>query len=264
MQKLLKRIDEYKQLIDTKRPLKPEEVKELDSYYRIGITYSSNAIEGNTLTLTETKVLLEDGITVGGKPIKDCYEATGHAKAYDYMLKAARSKPFAFSEDMIKRFHYLFYLNIDAEKAGKYRDHQVFITGTEYLPPAPQDVPELMAEFVAELTAKEKVLHPVMLAAYAHRRLVDIHPFTDGNGRCARLLMNLILINKGYQLVTIPPVLRFDYITALKAAQRQTNPSDESFNTLIANCELEAQRDYCRMFHIKPPKNKDLSEERYN
>ena len=91
MQNILKRIDEYKNLIDTKRPLKPEEVQELDDYFRIGTTYSSNALEGTTLTITETKVLLEDGITVGGKPIKDCYEATGHAKAYDYMLKIARS-----------------------------------------------------------------------------------------------------------------------------------------------------------------------------
>lgn len=164
--------------------------------------------------------MLEDGLTVGGKPIKDCYEATGHAKAYDYMLEKARSAPFDFGEDVIKRFHYLFYVNIDAEKAGKYRDHQVFITGTEYIPPKPEDVPELMTEMIAELKAKENVLHPVLLAAYAHKRLVDIHPFTDGNGRCARLLMNLILINKGYQIATIPPVRRHEYISALQLSQR--------------------------------------------
>lgn len=259
MQKLLKRIDEYKKLIDTKRPLKPEEVKELDSYYRIGITYSSNALEGNTLTLTETKVLLEDGITVGGKPIKDCYEATGHAKAYDYMIEAARSEHFSFSEDMIKRFHYLFYSNIDVDKAGKYRDHQVFITGTEYIPPVPERVPDLMRQLVEDLQKRESTMHPIELAAYAHRRLVDIHPFTDGNGRCARLLMNLILINKGYQIVTIPPVLRYEYISALRIAQREINPSDRNFNMFIAKCEVEAQRDYCRMFHIKLPKSKDIN-----
>ena len=96
-------------------------------------------------------------------------------------------------------------------------------------------------------------MHPVEFAAYAHRRLVDIHPFQDGNGRTARLLMNLILINQGYCIVSIPPVWRHDYITALQQAQRKRSPSDEAFVKLIAECELEAQRDYCRMFHIKLP-----------
>lgn len=251
MQNLLKRIDEYKRLIDTKRPLTPEEVKELDDYFRIGTTYSSNALEGNTLTISETKVLIEDGITVGGKPIKDCYEATGHAKAYDYMLQAARNENFCFSEEMIKNLHYLFYSGIDAECAGEYRDRQVFITGTEYIPPAPDKVAPLMKEYADELNEKSNTLHPVMLAAYAHRRLVDIHPFTDGNGRCARLMMNLILINKGYQIITIPPILRNEYISALRMAQRAKNPSDRDFNILIANCEIEAQKEYCRMFDIK-------------
>lgn len=251
MEELLKRIDEYKKLIDTKRPLKPEEVKELDDYFRIGTTYSSNALEGNTLTITETKVLLEDGITVGGKPIKDCYEATGHAKAYDYMLKTARDSELIFSEDMIKRFHYLFYSSIDIEKAGEYRDHQVFITGTEYIPPVPEDVARQMSEFINELNSKMGRLHPILLCAFAHRRLVDIHPFADGNGRCARLLMNLILVNKGYQIITIAPVLRMQYISALRMAQREKNPSDREFNKLIAECELESQKDFCRMFRIK-------------
>ena len=251
MQDLLKRIDEYKKLIDTKRPLKPEEVKELDDYFRIGTTYSSNALEGNTLTITETKVLLEDGITVGGKPIKDCYEATGHAKAYDYMLEIARSSNFEFSEEMIKELHRLFYSSIGADDAGQYRKHQVFITGTEYVPPVQDEVPRLMTELVTELNNKANELHPVMLAAYAHRQLVNIHPFTDGNGRCARLLMNLILVNKGYQIITIPPILRNDYISSLRTAQKEKNPSDREFNKLIANCELESQKDICRMFHIK-------------
>lgn len=245
---LLRKIDQNRTEISRRRPLTPEEVKELDQYYKIGVTYSSNALEGNSLTLTETKILLEDGLTVGGKQIHDCYEATGHAKAYDFMLQTARSQPLQFTEDFISRLHYLFYNGIDSEKAGKYRNHQVFITGTDYIPPDANEVPEQMRLFVLELNKKE--MHPILLAAYAHRRLVDIHPFTDGNGRTARLLMNMVLINKGYCIVTIPPVLRHDYITALKAAQRAQNPSDDLFNQLIVECELEAQRDFCRMFHI--------------
>ena len=103
LQILLKRIDDAKTEIDKRRPLTQEEAKQLDAYFRIGITYTSNALEGNSLTVTETKVLLEDGITVGGKPIRDCYEATGHASAYDFMLEAARSEPFVISEAIILR-----------------------------------------------------------------------------------------------------------------------------------------------------------------
>jgi Fic family protein len=255
---LLKRIDEYKTVIDSRRPLTKEEIKELDDYFRIGLTYTSNALEGNTLTLSETKVIIEDGITVGGKPLKDCYEATGHAKAYDFMLSAARAEPLVFSEEMVLTLHRFFYSSLDAENAGRYRDYQVFITGTEYLPPEASEVPALMKGFVSELNDKSGELHPVILAAFAHRRLVDIHPFTDGNGRTARLLMNLILVNKGYQIVSIPPILRTEYIGALIAAQRNENPSDTEFLRLIAKCEIEAQKDYCRMFRIEPPKeNKD-------
>ena len=250
---LLKRIDEIRAWINKRRPLAPGEIKELDAYFRIGTTYSSNALEGNTLTLTETKVLLEDGLTAGGKPLRDCYEAIGHAKAYDFMLEAARSSPFVFSEDMIKQLHKLFYKGIDPDNAGVYRSIQVFITGTEYIPPEPDAVPTLIKGLTDTLNNEWYNMHPVMLAAYAHRRLVDIHPFIDGNGRTARLLMNLILVNKGYQIITIPPVLRHEYITALMAAQREINPSDEAFKLLIAECELEAQKDFCRMFHITPP-----------
>lgn len=254
MNTLLKRIDEYKSLIDSRRPLKQEEIKELDNYFRIGTTYSSNALEGNTLTISETKVILEDGITIGGKPIKDYYEATGHANAYDYMLNAARCENFTFSEEIILMIHKLFYSSLDLEKAGKYRDHQVFITGSDYLPPIPKDVPQQMSEFVNKLNKKKDSLHPVVLAAFAHRRLVDIHPFTDGNGRTARLLMNLILVNKGYQIVSIPPILRNEYISALRIAQRENTPSDKEFLRLIAECEIEAQKDYFRMFRIPLPK----------
>ncbi len=250
---LFKKIDSYAAVIRGYRPLSEAEVKELDAYYRIGTTYSSNALEGNSLTLSETKVLLEDGITVGGKPIRDHYEATGHARAYDHMLTLARSDRLSISEDIIRRLHYLFYNGIDPETAGEYRKGQVLITGTEYVPPAAEEVPAYMAAFVAEAAEKQGKLHTVGFAAYAHRRLVDIHPFQDGNGRTARLLMNLILINQGYCVVSIPPVLRHDYIAALQQAQRKSHPSDEAFIELIANCEIEAQKDYCRMFHIELP-----------
>lgn len=252
-------IDSRRETIQSKRPLSKEEVKELDSYYRIGLTYTSNAIEGNSLTLTETKVLLEDGLTVGGKPIKDFYEATGHANAYDFMISVAYTENLVITEEIILRLHFLFYNGIEPENAGKYRNHQVFITGTEYLPPDSKDVPQLMKEFIAELNAKKHMLHPVLIAAFAHRRLVDIHPFSDGNGRTARLLMNLILVNYGYCIVSIPPILRHDYICALQIAQRTKSPSDTAFNKLIAECEIEAQKDYFRLLRIPQNTKNDMS-----
>ena len=253
LEALLRRIDANRAAIRARRPLTETEVRELDAYYRIGTTYASNALEGNSLTLTETKVLLEDGITVGGKPMRDCWEAAGHAKAYDFMLSLARSEAPVLREENIRRLHYLFYCGIDPDAAGQYRKEQVFITGTEYLPPTPEEVPGLMEGFLRELEQRKDTMHPVAFAAFAHRRLVDIHPFRDGNGRTARLLMNLILVREGYCIVTIPPVLRMEYLSALQQAQRRKAPSDEAFIRLIAECELEAQKDYFRLFRIPQP-----------
>lgn len=247
---LLQRIDTLKERIQQRRPLTANETRELDAYYKIGMTYSSNALEGNSLTISETKVIIEDGLTVSGKPLKDIYEATGHAEAYDFMLETARGGELQISEETILNLHRLFYHRFDAKEAGRYRTEQVFISGTEYIPPTAEEVPELMKAFVSDIAERQDKLHPVLLAAFVHQRLVDIHPFKDGNGRTARLLMNLVLVNKGYQVVQIPPVLRLDYIQALKAAQRSEKPSDIQFQTLIANCELESQRNFCRMFRI--------------
>jgi Fic family protein len=258
IQALIKRIDETKKWISSKRPLAPKEVKELDAYFRIGTTFTSNALEGNTLTLTETKILLEDGLTAGGKPLRDSYEALGHAEAYDFMLEAARSDPFVFSELMITNLHKLFFQKIDNKVAGAYRDAQVFITGTEYIPPPAGEVPVLMKELSSDLEQKWNSEHPVNLAAYAHQRLVDIHPFEDGNGRTARLLMNLILINKGYQIVSIPPIFRQEYINAINKGRRGGSKIGGALAKFIAECEIEAQKDFCRMFHIKPPKKEDV------
>lgn len=249
---LFAKADRYKSAIQSHRPLKPEEIKQLDDYFRIGLTYSSNALEGNTLTISETKVLLEDGLTVGGKPMRDSLEAVGHAKAYDFMLKMARQPVVLITENIIKELHRLFYSGIDADVAGRYRDIQVYITGTEYLPPAPEDISKLMGVFIKKINSLAEQLHPIELSALAHKWLVDIHPFQDGNGRTARLLMNLILINKGYGVVSIPPVLRLEYIDALRVSQREENPSNEQFINLIAECVIETGRDYCRMLRIKP------------
>lgn len=180
--------------------------------------------------------------------MKDCYEAVGHGAAYDFMLELARQQDMRITEETIKRLHQLFYQKVDAEQGGQYRTIQVYISGTEYIPPSPEDVPQLMRHLTDQIHSSQTTLHPIELAAMAHKRLVDIHPFIDGNGRTARLLMNLILTNKGYGVVSIPPVWRNDYINALSASRRLNDM--EPFSRLIAECVIETERDYCRLLKL--------------
>lgn len=248
LQELLQKADSYKEKIASAWPLAEEELKSLDNYFRVGFTYSSNALEGNTLTISETKTLLEDGITVGGRPLKDCYEAVGHGYAYDFMLELARHHDMNITEETLKKLHRLFYQKVDAEQAGQYRTNQVYISGTEYIPPAADDIPHLMKHLTDQIHSSQTTLHPIELAAMAHKRLVDIHPFSDGNGRTARLLMNLILVNNGYGVVSIPPTWRNDYINALSASRCFNDM--EPFSKLIAECVIETEQEYCRLLRL--------------
>ena len=248
LQDLLQRADFYRQKISSARPLAKEELKSLDEYFRVGFTYSSNALGRNTLTISETKILLEDGITVGGRPLKDCYETVGHGSAYDFMLELARQPDMNITEDIIKKLHRLFYQKIDADQAGQYRTVQVCISGTEYVPPTPDDIPHLMKHLADQIHSSHSTLHPIELAAMAHKRLVDIHPFIDGNGKIARLLMNLILVNAGYGVTSIPPTLQNDYLNALSSSRRRNDM--EPFSKLIAECVIETEQDYCRLLKL--------------
>lgn len=210
-------VDGLKKEVDLYRPFKKEVLDQLKEYYRIGLTYSSNALEGNSLTETETKVVLEDGITIGGKPLKDHFEAIGHSQAYDRLYGLVKKKK--ISENDVLGLHRLFYYRIDDENAGTYRKVGVIITGTEYIPPEPSKVPVLMKSFIAEIPQLRTKYHPVEVAALLHKEIAAIHPFVDGNGRTARLLMNLALLQSGYGITVIPPVLRNDYIGAIKISQ---------------------------------------------
>ncbi len=241
---ILNKIDKLKKELDQYRPLSKKVLDQLKAYYRVGLTYSSNALEGNSLTETETKVVLEDGITIGGKPLKDHYEAMGHSEAYDLLYRLAKEKK--ITEKDICHLHRLFYYRIDEGKAGEYRQEKVIITGTPFVPPTPKEVPVLMKAFVKNLSKWKKEYHPVEYSARLHKELVTIHPFVDGNGRTARLLMNLSLLQAGYVITIIPPVVRSEYITALKKAQ--VKPTDHKpFVNFIARCVYESMSDYIRL-----------------
>ena len=234
--------DEYKAKINALRPLSNEALMQVKEYYKIGLTYASNALEGNTLSLVETKVVLEDGITIGGKPLKDHYETVGHAKAFDEIIKLAKNVN--FTEDDIKLLHKLFYEKIDSDKAGKYRTSQVIITGSDVELPKPEELDEKMHSFILQLPKLKEELHPVEYAAMVHIIFVNIHPFTDGNGRVARLLMNLALLQSGYNIVVIPPVMRVDYIYALQETNKGNNTD---FINFISEMVLESQKEYLKI-----------------
>jgi len=239
---VFKEIDSLRDEINSYRPLSPELVKQVKEYYKIGLTYSSNALEGNTLTESETKIVLEEGITIGGKPLKDHLEAIGHAEAYDFLYTLVNNK--TVREKDIQQLHQFFYFRIDEKNAGKYRSSKAIITGSKYPLPKPIDLPLLMQEFIPFIDKFRKEHHPVKAAALAHKEFVFIHPFIDGNGRTARLLMNLILLQEGYNIAIIPPITRREYIDSLELA----HTNDEEFIYFIARMVRETQKDYLRLF----------------
>ena len=236
-----KKADENNRLLSAYRPLPPETLKSLREYYRVGLTYTSNALEGNSLTESETKVVIEDGLTIEGKPLRDHYEAVGHAKAYDYIYQITEKE--GLEEEDILALHRLFYQQIDAEKAGKYRDVKVYISGSRYAVSAVSKIPAEMQKLVKWYNDNEKKLHPIELAATLHQRFVFIHPCVDGNGRVARLLMNLALLRNGFTIAIIPAVLRHEYIYSLEAAH--TRP--EVFVDFIADRVIATQLDLLRL-----------------
>jgi len=239
---LLEKIDALKAKIDAHRPLDKHMMNQVREYFRIGMTYSSNALEGNSLTETETKIVIEDGMTIGGKPVKDHMEALGHSEAYDLLFRLAKGQ--SITEANIKELHRLFYYRIDSKEAGKYRRQKVIITGTDFIPPAPDKIPGLMKSFIAGIPERKTEHHPVEFAAIIHKELVTIHPFIDGNGRAARLLMNLALLQAGYPPAIIPPILRRDYLEMLNKTHTGDN---EPFINFIAGVCYESAKEYLRL-----------------
>lgn len=241
---IYQKIDSYKAVIDECRPFQGEMLAQIKDYYRIGLTWSSNALEGNTLTESETKILLEDGLTIGGKPLRDTFEAIGHAKAYDFMFSLISHKDIL--EHDVLLMHRMFYENIESEYAGKYRDIDVFISGSKYPVDKPTDIQRKMDEFFYWAKTERTQYHPVQFAACLHKKFVFIHPFKDGNGRIARLLLNTALIQDGYLLAIIPPILRQEYIELLEKAHKD----DSLFNCFIAERVIESQKEIMRLLKI--------------
>lgn len=218
MNTLLSRIDDYRAKLDAHLPFPKDFLANIQEWLKIELTYTSNAIEGNTLTRNETAIVVNDGLTVEGKTLREHIEAVNHARAFDWIIQEISTKN-TISEHTILSLHQHILDHIDDMHAGRYRSVPVRIAGSTVILPNAAKVPDLMHDFMIWFEEQRQICHPVTLAIDAHYKLVSIHPFTDGNGRTARLLMNAILMQAGYPPAIIRKEDRKDYLASIERGQ---------------------------------------------
>ncbi len=240
LQLVLNEIDDLKKFLDQKRSnnrLRIQQTLELE------YTFESNRIEGSTLTLHETDLVINEGLTVSGKSMREHLEAVNHKEAIVY-IKQLIERGFPFNERELLSIHNLILRGIIPEDAGSYRRVQVTIAGSQHMPPQPYLIPKEIEDYFLWYESQKSKLHPVILATEMHERLVNIHPFIDGNGRTSRLVMNLILLQHGYVIANIKGNYdnRMKYYNALESAQTKNNKED--FLLFIAQVEKENLEQY--------------------
>jgi Fic family protein len=228
----LELITKKKEKLDAYRPLPAELVRNLEEWFLVELTYTSNALEGNTLSRKETAAVVEKGLTVGGKTLVEHLEATNHVKALKEVLRLSQTPTDQLRSIDVLQLHETVLHGIDDANAGHYRTIPVRISGSSVVLPNPVKVPDLMETFIESIVSNTE-LHPVELAAEAHYQLVTIHPFVDGNGRTARLLMNLVLMQNGYPPAIIRTRDRLRYIDGLEKAQ--LGGSKDDYNKVIVD-----------------------------
>ena len=242
------KLNNLKQTLDSYRPLPPEIVSNLHEDLVLRWTYNSNAIEGNTLTLKETKVALE-GITIGGKTMKEHLEAINHREAI-YFVEDLVQKNESLTEWQIKSIHQLILKNIDDSHAGVYRKTNVIISGADHIPPDALQVESEMNTFIDWYINEASSLHPIERAARVHADFVKIHPFVYGNGRTSRLLMNLELMKDGFPPVVLPVEKRLEYYEALDTAHTKGNYNQ--FLSLIIEIVESGFKPYWHALGVNP------------
>lgn len=217
---------------------------------QIEYTYQSNRIEGNTLTLRETAMVIHEGVTIGGKTLREHLEAINHQEAI-LLIEDIVGKKIAFSEYILKQIHALILHGIDRENAGIYRRVPVMISGSQHIPPQPYLLQPLMEDYFIFYEENKSILHPIILAAEMHERLVTIHPFIDGNGRTSRLVMNLLLLQNGFPLA----ILKGDYDSRMRyynALERvQTQEDKTVFFELIIETVISNMKNYIAVLSNK-------------
>lgn len=226
------RVLEKKRRLDNVRPLPSALARRLREQMQVEYTYNSNAIEGNTLTLQETRLVIEEGFTVSGKSLRETLEAKNHPEAIEFVANLATSRE-EINEEAVLRIHKLIMLGI-TEDAGRYRTVGVGITGASFMPPPSSEVRPRMNELLKWLKDNPDEHTPIELAAVFHHRFVQIHPFVEGNGRTARLLMNAVLIGNGYPFIAIVP--KRDRLKYLKALMDADLGHLSAFVNFVAMC----------------------------
>jgi Fic family protein len=217
--RILKRLTSSLAELNLHRPLNASTLKKLRDQITVEMTYHSNAIEGNRLTLKETLLVLREGVTIKGKNLQEHLEAKNHEEAMNFLFEVVDSKKrLTLSHNLIRQLHQLVVKDTEACIAGTYRNTDVQILGSKHRPPPGYQVQEQMTKFFEWMTGSKSKYHPVEFAALAHHRFVAIHPFEDGNGRTGRLLMNLLLMRSGYPIAIIQKNDRAKYYNALDGA----------------------------------------------
>ena len=235
MRNLLDQIYQKKEQLAKLRPLSNDQVKNLKNVYDIQLTYNSNAIEGSTLTYSETKLILNEGITIGGKSINEHLETINHQEAISFIEDIAKINTKEITLVDIRNIHHLILKGIDKKNAGNYRDQNVGVVkgdGELHNFTEPLKIDEKMNEFI-EWVHTQTIEEPILLAVLVHLKFVSIHPFIDGNGRTARLLMNLVLLQNGYPQAIVKVSNRVEYIQAIEKYQQSSANEYKDFYEVI-------------------------------
>lgn len=251
----IRKADICQNVISKNRPFEGSSLQRIQDFYRVDTTWSSSALEGNSLTISETKLILEEGITVGGKPLKDTLEICGHGEAYDYIFTLIQED--GITLEHINQIHRLLMQKEIGERAGKYKTENNIISGSAFSTVPYGQVEKEMERLSEWMVHEKRNLHPIVFAAEVHRKLVYIHPYNDGNGRTARLVMNGLFIQNGYLPCVISPMVRLDYINALESGRAGKH---NDFIRMIAEAITETEKDFIRYMDLPMPNFTEILE----
>jgi len=243
---LLKKVSILQKKWKSLKPLNKVQLEKMREYFMLNYTFDSNLIEGNTLTLQETHLVVNEGLTISGKSMKEHLEAVNHYEAIDFIIDLAKNKE-PFTERILKKIHYLILKGIDRSNSGVYRKVPVIISGAAHKPPQPYLIDKQMEDVFVFYNRNKNKIHPVLLASEMHQKIVTVHPFIDGNGRTCRLIMNLILLQHGYTIANLKgnSIARLSYYRALERIQTKNNAVD--FHSLIINTTIDSLHEHIEL-----------------
>lgn len=246
LDKLLKKADALHKKWASKKPLDKFQLQKMNEHYNMMYTYESNKIEGNTLTLQETFLVVNQGLTIGGKSMNEHLEAVNHAEAIDFIVSLVKNNE-KLSERVLKEIHYLILKGINKANAGSYRKVPVYIGGSSFVPPQPYLVNKMIEDVFIYYQKNKSKIHPIILAADMHEKIVTVHPFIDGNGRTCRLVMNLILLANGFPIAILKGdnKSRQQYYDALNSVQLKN--SKLPFYKLVTQACIDSLNEHIKM-----------------